>query len=104
MDTLYIELKSPDLNFFLFADHLPATLLNQLKSISDLKENSAHSWGHIESLWGHNKSQNKLTAALFLEHDDVKHTVELYRFANCERISTWNSDRQTDTHTDIRTC
>ena len=31
--------------------------------------------GSHRSLWGHNKSQNKLTAALFLEHDDVKHTV-----------------------------
>ena len=31
--------------------------------------------GSHRSLWGHNKSQNKLTAALFLEHDDVKQTV-----------------------------
>ena len=31
--------------------------------------------GSHRSLWGHNKSKNKLTAALFLEHDDVKHTV-----------------------------
>ena len=49
LDTLYIELKSPDLNFFLFADHVPATLFNQYESISDLKENSAQSWGHIEA-------------------------------------------------------
>ena len=49
LDTLYIELKSPDLNFFLFADHVPATLFNQNESISDLKENSAQSWGHIEA-------------------------------------------------------
>ena len=49
LDTLNIELKSPDLNFFLFADHLPTTLINQYESISDLKENSAQSWGHIEA-------------------------------------------------------
>ena len=31
--------------------------------------------GSHRSLKGHYKSQNKLTAALFLKHDDVKHTV-----------------------------
>ena len=31
--------------------------------------------GSHRSLWGHSKSQNNLTAALFLEHDDMKHTV-----------------------------
>ena len=42
------ELNWLTINFFLFADHLPATLFNQFESISDLKENSAQSWGHIE--------------------------------------------------------
>ena len=32
-----------------------------------------------------NKSQNKLTAALFLEHDDVKHTVDK-RILNIYRL------------------
>ena len=72
MDTLYIELKSPDPIFFLFADHLPASLLNPLESVSDLK-------GNLRPVLGlhrrHYKSQNKLTAALFLEQDDVEHTV-----------------------------
>ena len=47
-DTLFIILKSTDLKFFLFADHLPASLLNQWESLSDLKEICAQSWGHIE--------------------------------------------------------
>ena len=48
-DTLFIILKSADLKFFLFADHLPASLLNQWESVSDLKEICAQSWGHIEA-------------------------------------------------------
>ena len=47
--TLYIILKSAELKFFLFADNLPASLLNQYESISDLKEICAQSWGHIEA-------------------------------------------------------
>ena len=47
--TLYIILKSADLKFFLFADNLPTSLLNQWESISDLKEICAQSWGHIEA-------------------------------------------------------
>ena len=57
-------------------DHLPASLLNPLESVSDFKEICAQSCaGSHRSLWGHQKSQNKLKAALFLKRDDVKHTV-----------------------------
>ena len=47
--TLYIILKSLDLKFFYFSDNLPASLLNQWESISDLKEICAQAWDHIEA-------------------------------------------------------
>ena len=48
-DTLFIILKSADLKFFLFAGHLPASLLNQWESVSDLKEICTQSCGHIKA-------------------------------------------------------
>ena len=45
-------LQSADLDYFPSADHLHASLLNQLDSVSDQKEICAQSWGHLEAFRG----------------------------------------------------
>ena len=48
LDTLYIWLKSPDLEILPFNNHQSGSLQKQLVSDSDLKEICAQSWGHLE--------------------------------------------------------
>ena len=45
-------LKTEDLSFLFFANHLPTSMLNPFESISYQKVICAQSWGHIEALWG----------------------------------------------------
>ena len=47
--TLYFALKSADLEFYLFADTLPASSLNPFMRVSYLKVICAQPGGHIEA-------------------------------------------------------
>ena len=49
LDTLYIELDLPDPEILPFENPLSDSLSNKFQSVSDLKEISAQSWGHIEA-------------------------------------------------------
>ena len=71
--------------FSFFADHLPVLLFNQF-GVFLTKRKFTPSLGVTKKplLWGHHKSQNNLTAALFLKQDDVKHTV----YCNIEHVAT----------------
>ena len=44
-------LKSQDFSFLLFAEHLPASMLNPFESVSYLKVIYAQSLGNKEALW-----------------------------------------------------
>ena len=48
-NALYIELDLPDPEFLPSENPLSGSLKNQFQSVSDLKEISAQSWGHIEA-------------------------------------------------------
>ena len=43
-------LKTEDLSFLFFANHLPASMLNPFESISYQKVIYAQSWGHKEAI------------------------------------------------------
>ena len=47
-------------------------------SVSYLKVICARSWGHIEALGDLRSAKNKLTATLFLIHNQMNHPVHLY--------------------------
>ena len=74
---IYRLFQSADLYLFPFADNLPASFRNQLVCFWP-KGNLRPVLVSHRSLWGHQKSQNKLTAAPVLKQDDVKHTVCIY--------------------------
>ena len=76
----YFALKSADLGFSLFADTLSASFLNPFMRVSYL-EDFFPTLGSQWSLWGPQKSKNKLTADLWIKLFQKK--LCGYRIADC---------------------